>query len=161
MTSIKAIETEVEALDVTELKRRWSQAWGLKVPSKISQKMMRRSLIHKLKEQAGFGLSPEDQIKLKELVEEYKKNKSRLMKKAPGIKPGTRLVRTWQGKKHIVVVTEQGFEYEGQEYGSLSKIANLITGTKWNGLVFFGIKKKAGKLDSKDAGISPTEEASS
>lgn len=139
------IDTEVEALNVNDLKARWAEAWGLKVPPKISQKMMRKSLASKLKEQAGLGLSPEDQQKLDLLVEDYKKNQAIKAKLPEGIKPGTRLVRTWQGIKHSILVTETGFEYNGQTYGSLSKIATLITGTKWNGLVFFGIKKKEAK----------------
>ena len=54
---------------------------------------------------------------------------------------GTRLIRQWQGVSYQVTVRDHGFEYEGQEYRSLSAIARKITGTAWNGLVFFGVKK--------------------
>ena len=56
------------------------------------------------------------------------------------IKPGTRLLRQWNGKTHQVMVVEGGFEYEGECYKSLSAIARLITGTRWSGPLFFGVK---------------------
>ena len=89
---------------------------------------------------------PEDQAKLKRLVEDYKKGKK--VSRAESIKPGTRLIRVWQGRKHSVLVANKGFEYNGLIYGSLSKIATVITGTKWNGLVFFGLKKKDHEADA-------------
>jgi hypothetical protein len=52
-----------------------------------------------------------------------------------------RLVRTWKGKKYGVTVTQNGFEYEGKSYTSLSHIANTITSSRWNGWLFFGLKK--------------------
>ncbi|GHC08921.1 hypothetical protein GCM10010080_24990 [Thermomonas carbonis] len=59
------------------------------------------------------------------------------------LKPGTRLLRAWQGKTYTVTVADPGFVYEGKTYGSLSVIAREITGTPWSGPVFFGLKKVA------------------
>ena len=53
---------------------------------------------------------------------------------------GTRLIREWQGVEHVVTVTTDGFDWEGRPYKSLSAIARAITGTRWNGWVFFGLK---------------------
>ena len=58
---------------------------------------------------------------------------------------GTRLVRHWQGVEHTVTVMNDGFEFEGRPYTSLSAIARAITGTRWNGLVFFGLKSQRGR----------------
>ena len=55
---------------------------------------------------------------------------------------GTRLVREWQGAEHSVTVRDDGYEYQGRPYKSLSAIARLITGTRWNGWVFFGLKNQ-------------------
>ncbi|SHJ18751.1 DUF2924 domain-containing protein, partial [Wenxinia saemankumensis] len=55
---------------------------------------------------------------------------------------GTRLIREWQGVEHVVTVTADGFEWQGRPYKSLSAIARAITGTRWNGLVFFGLKNR-------------------
>ena len=57
------------------------------------------------------------------------------------VKVGTKLIREWQGGRHQVTVLEKGFEYDGSAYRSLSAIARKITGTAWNGLIFFGVKK--------------------
>ena len=53
---------------------------------------------------------------------------------------GTRLIREWQGVEHLVTVTSDGFDWQGRPYKSLSAIARAITGTRWNGWVFFGLK---------------------
>ena len=61
----------------------------------------------------------------------------------PRIKPGARLVREWHGRTHAVVVTEDGFEFEGKLYRSLTSIAREITGAGWSGPRFFGLTKAA------------------
>jgi len=58
---------------------------------------------------------------------------------------GTRLLREWQGVEHVVTVTADGFEWQGRPYKSLSAIARAITGTRWNGWVFFGLKNHRGR----------------
>ena len=69
------------------------------------------------------------------------RKKSRIRADAMPI-AGTRLVREWRGVEHVVTVTAGGFEWQGQPYKSLSAIARAITGTRWNGLVFFGLKNR-------------------
>jgi hypothetical protein len=59
---------------------------------------------------------------------------------APRIKLGTRLVRQWQGETHEVTLLDSGYAYRGQRYASLSEIARFITGTRWSGPLFFGLK---------------------
>jgi hypothetical protein len=63
------------------------------------------------------------------------------------LRPGTRLVREWRGRTHTVVVTEDGFEYAGQAFKSLTKIAHAITGAHWSGPRFFGLIRKPGSND--------------
>jgi DUF2924 family protein len=72
----------------------------------------------------------------------------------PGIVPktGTRLVRHWRGHAHTVLVREDGFEYEGQHYRSLSVIAQRITGAHWSGPRFFGLTKPASAVVGAEAG---------
>jgi hypothetical protein len=59
---------------------------------------------------------------------------------------GTRLVREWKGVEHCCTILADGFEYQGRRFKSLSAVANHITGTKWNGKVFFGLKKQGVRL---------------
>lgn len=65
---------------------------------------------------------------------------------APTLSPGTRLVREWQGRVHIVDVMEEGFAWDGRVYSSLSMIAREITGTRWSGPRFFGLKSNRGRV---------------
>ena len=97
-----------------------------------------------LQEKTHGGLKPEVRQRLRKLAKSFESGTAgtdgRLI--APlKFKPGTRLSRTWQGKTHHVVVSERGFEYNGQTYQSLSHIARSITGTRWSGPLFFGLKK--------------------
>ena len=62
----------------------------------------------------------------------------------PRVKPGTRLIRVWQGETHCVLVLDEGFEWRGARHRSLSVIAKAITGTNWNGWTFFGVKRSSG-----------------
>jgi hypothetical protein len=57
---------------------------------------------------------------------------------------GTQLIREWRGNEHKVTVLADGFEWEGRRYKSLSAVARAITGTRWNGLTFFGVKRHGG-----------------
>jgi hypothetical protein len=68
----------------------------------------------------------------------------------PGLKPGTRLVRQWRDQVHLVNVEADGYEYQGARYQSLSEIARLITGTRWSGPLFFGIKIEQSSSKSKE-----------
>lgn len=87
--------------------------------------------------------SPQVKSKLDRLIEQYSKNQSINIKqeKVVQISVGTKLIREFKGRRHEVIAKEKGFEYKGQNYNSLSAIANEITGTRWNGKKFFGVCK--------------------
>ena len=133
---------ELKTLPITELRERWTKEWGIIPHRRISRPMLIRSLVFKHWEQESGQWTREMQKQLDRLVREYKRNPRCFDESHPRIKPGTRLVRIWQGKRHTVLVQESGFDYLGKTYGSLSEIAYTITGTRWNGWVFFGLKKK-------------------
>lgn len=97
--------------------------------------MMEKSLSYK-----EYGLALTHEAELKKLIKQYKRNPKCFDENNP-LKPGTKLVRHWKGRQHSVIVKPDGFEYEDCVYSSLSKIANDITGSKWNGYLFFGVKK--------------------
>ena len=103
--------------------------------------MLEKSLTYK---QHGQGLNPDQQKRLEQLIRQYKRNSNCFDENIPVLKPGTRLVRNWNGTRHSVLVQPAGYEYKGKIYGSLSQIASDITGTRWNGWIFFGLKKKKG-----------------
>ncbi len=134
----------IEKLHLNELRQRCERAWGIEPHARLGRTMLEKSLAYKIREQEQGGLSPDQQKRLDQLIKQYKRNPNLLNETSSPLKPGTRLVRTHEGTKHIVIVKETGFEYQGQSYTSLSKIANDITGKNWNGWVFFGLKKVGG-----------------
>ena len=139
------ISEEVRAiaqLDLPAVRAAWQGRWG-EVPKYRSRDMLARAMAYRIQAQA-FGDAP---APLKRKAAEYaaKFAADRKFTPAPGpnLKPGSSLVREWKGVRHEVAVTEEGFAYLGKPYRSLSKVAHAITGTKWNGHVFFGLKGRA------------------
>ena len=125
-------------LSIQDLRAQWADAWGQEPHTRIGRTMLEKSLEYKTSEKP---LTHEQQARLNHLIKEYKRNPTHFDKRVGTLKPGTRLVRMYKGKKHNVIVKADGFEYQDQTYSSLSKIANDITGKRWNGWVFFGLKK--------------------
>lgn len=114
---------------------------GMAPHAKIGRTMLEKSLAYKLREQEAGGLDPDLRERLKKLVSGYKRNPRCFDDNIQRLKPGTRLVKIWKETRHSVLVLVNGFEYDGRIYSSLSEIAATITGSRWNGWVFFGIKK--------------------
>lgn len=125
-----------------DLRQEWAAAWSLQPHSRIGRSMLEKSLAYK---QRGQGLTSDQQRRLEQLIKQYKRNPNCFDKNVPVLKPGTRLVRNWNGARYSVLVHTAGYEYKGKIYGSLSQIASEITGTRWNGWIFFGLKKKEGR----------------
>lgn len=128
-------------LPLNELRQMWALAWGRDPHSRIGRTMLEKSLEYKVRESRGCGLTQDQQVRLKQLAKQYKRNPLSFSATNVPLKPGTRLVRMHEGKKYVVLIKVDGFEYQGRSYASLSKIANDITGKRWNGWVFFGLKK--------------------
>lgn len=128
---------QFKELSLSELKDKWTSAWGKAPPPRMGRTMMEKSLMFKRQ----YSLPKDIQNRLDTLVKQYRRNPNCLEERQNDLKPGTRLVRRWKGKEHVVMVKTEGFEYNGQNYTSLSKIANDITGSRWNGWVFFGLRK--------------------
>jgi hypothetical protein len=100
-------------------------------------------LAHRLQEKAFGGLSKPSRNRLLNLAESAEKPSTRLPHATKRLKPGTRLIREWRGETHVVSVLDDGAEYRGKRYGSLSEIARTITGTRWSGPAFFGLRSSA------------------
>ena len=120
-------------------------------PPRLSRDLLVRTIAYRMQELAYGGLSKATQRKLVTLTKELETNGSIVSDPDPRIRPGARLVREWRGRTHTVVVTEEGFEYAGKTYSSLSKIAQAITGAHWSGPRFFGLNRS----DASDAPSDP------
>jgi hypothetical protein len=99
-------------------------------------------LAYRMQEREFGGLSHTARKRLKEIAQSVRKEKLSNDIVTPSQATGTRLIRSWHGQVHEVLSTDRGHEYRGSNYGSLSKIAREITGTRWSGPAFFGTKKK-------------------
>jgi hypothetical protein len=135
-------DNTIAQLSTAELRQKWSECWGIQPHRYIRREMLEKSLIFKMREMSGSGLNSDQQTRLDRVVQAYKKNPNCFDETRVNLKPGTRLSRMWGGKKYSVMTLADGFEYKDQKYTSLSEIATQITGTRWNGWVFFGLKKK-------------------
>jgi hypothetical protein len=110
-------------------------------PPRLSRDLLVRTIAYRIQELANGGLSKATQRKLVTLTNELETNGSIVTGPGPRIRPGARLVREWRGRTHTVVVADDGFEYAGKTYSSLSKIAQAITGAHWSGPRFFGLDR--------------------
>ena len=145
MTTHDPLPARLAALKSTptlELKAQWRDLFVTEPPP-FNRRYLESRLAYRIQELAYGGLKPETVRRLEKLGEEFdggdkKKRGIRLDRDRPIT--GTRLLREWQGVEQIVTVTAKGFEWQGRPYQSLSAIARAITGTRWNGWVFFGLK---------------------
>jgi hypothetical protein len=128
---------------VAELKRKWRDLFD-REPPPYNRRFLESRLAYRIQELAYGGLSDEALERLDAIADELEGKSSKSRRTAAPARPiaGTRLIREWQGKEHCVTVRRDDFEYRGRPYKSLSAIARHITGTQWNGLVFFGLKNQ-------------------
>lgn len=139
------LEAEIARLDdlgLDELRALWSRFLG-KVPAHLGASLLRRRLGYELQARAHGDLPAETRGRLKRLHQAFKADAAYAPSPSPGLKPGTTLTRTWRSVVHRVDVVEAGFEYRGERFRSLSEIARRITGTRWSGPLFFGLKDVA------------------
>jgi hypothetical protein len=128
-----------------ELRKLWRNLFDREASPQIRRETLIPILAYRVQEKAFGGLKEPTARKLRELADDY----SNVRKSgAPAMlrpKVGTRYIREHQGRLHEVTVLESNYEYEGNTYGSLTEIAKIITGAKWSGPAFFGLRRKTGR----------------
>ena len=126
--------TALDALSTPELRLRWSALTGTPVP-RVSPALLRMALAWELQARAHGGLSRETTRMLDQLARGVTRTQPQ--------SAGMRLVREWQGRVHVVTIGEdQVIRWEERSYSSLSEVVRAITGTRWSGPAFFGLKKR-------------------
>ena len=129
---------------IADLKQQWRELCGSEPPP-YNRKFLESRLAYRIQELAYGGLKPETVARLEALGEQLDGGNVVLRRiRAGEDRPiaGTQLVREYQGVAHTVTVLRDGYEFEGRCYQSLSAIARAITGTRWNGWLFFGIRNR-------------------
>jgi Protein of unknown function (DUF2924) len=127
-------------LDIGELRQQWRGLYKTQAPRHFSRELLVQAVAYRLQELARGGLRPEPQRQLRRIAQEFKDIGAATIRARSKLRPGTRLLREWQGRTYDVLVLDDGFSWQGTRYRSLSAIARQITGTAWSGPLFFGVK---------------------
>jgi hypothetical protein len=146
------VEAELQRLPkmpIAELRRRYRELFRTEPPKAFGPDLLRRSVAHRIQERAHGGLSREHQRRLVQLIKAAQAKPKGRLELPRRIKPGCELVRTWNRRTYRVMVMEKGFAWEGKTFSSLSEIAFEITGTKWNGPRFFGLRSRPARTEEE------------
>lgn len=131
-------------LPVEDLKREWEKVLGSAAPKNARRDYLLRSIAHELQNKAHGGIP---RSLLRNLMKVAASEGRKATANATGsrsLKTGVRIYREWKGALHEVEVVDEGFRYNGAIFKTLSVIARSITGTRWSGPAFFGVKRNAG-----------------
>ena len=141
--SVLARVAALKTTPTAKLKEQWTALFDTPPPP-YNRRFLESRLAYRIQELAYGGLKPETVRRLEQLGEQLDGGNIAIRRARGSDIPiaGTRLVREYQGVEYTVTVTVTGYEWQGRPYKSLSAIARAITGTRWNGLLFFGLKNR-------------------
>jgi Protein of unknown function (DUF2924) len=150
----KTIDVEIARLrdlDVGQLQSRWHTLFGRRPPPHLPRHLLFRVLAYRLQAEVFGDLDAESQRLLDRSVspEEAGQRAVEAARRTMDLRPGTVLAREWNGQMHRVAVLADGFAWNGRTYPSLTKVAFAITGTRWNGPRFFGVRDKPLKSETR------------
>ena len=132
---------DLPAMSPAELRAAWREQYRKPAPD-IGPDLLRRGIAWRIQARVHGGLPTSTTRAIKIAQRRLERTGSVSSSRDLVIKPGTRLVREWQGKTYHVLVLDDGFEHDGRQYTSLSQIARAITGALWSGPRFFGLRKR-------------------
>jgi len=139
---------ELRNCSSSALRQQWRQIFRSVAPD-MPPDLMRRAIAWRLQERVHGGLAPSTMKTITALQTSLARDGGMVV--APSLKPGTRLVREWHGQTYHVLVCDEGYEYDGRRYRSLSQIAREITGAAWSGPRFFGLKSRSDKRNGSQS----------
>ncbi len=141
-----AVAARLQALDgmtYDGLRTEWRRLYRAHPPKRVARDLLVLGVAWKIQETAYGGLGAATKRRLANLAKTMEQDGDLARSRVARLKPGAKLVREWRGKTHTVVVIEDGFEWRGSRWRSLSAIAREITGAHWSGPRFFGLNGKA------------------
>jgi len=146
----EALDVEIARLsdlDIAALRSRWHAAFGRRPPPHLTRHLLFRILAYRLQADRLGDLDKASRRLLdgSGSPEKAGQNAANLVRPIADVRPGTRLGREWNGRLQRVTVLAEGFAWNGKIYPSLSQVAFAITGTRWNGPRFFGLRDKPSK----------------
>ena len=134
----------LEELDYDALRAEWRRLYRAHPPKRVSRGLLMLGVAWKVQERAYGGLGAATKRRLADLAKTVERNGDVTRNRVARLKPGARFVREWRGETHTVIVLEDGFEWKGTQWRSLSAIARKITGVHWSGPRFFGLTEQTG-----------------
>ena len=152
MTEVGIEIAEIRAMDLPSLRDEWRRHHRAPPPRRLSRDLLMRGIAYKLQEQVYGGLSRAARRRLQTLAKAFSETGRIAPENGTKVRPGTRLVREWRGRTHVVTATESGFDYDGEAYGSLTAIAQRITGAHWSGPRFFGLRPSGESASAAEHG---------
>lgn len=157
--SVETLLQRLDQLTMAELRLQWRNHLGGQPPDHLPRWLFMRLLAYRVQVAVYGGLSS----KALRLIRQSGRGgdadfeiRSPQSREGVDLKPGTVLVREWRGQLHHLMVLSDGFAWNGEAYGSLSRVARAITGTNWNGHRFFGLRqpKSAGRMKASDSDVA-------
>ena len=139
-TACREALARLPELNLGELRQQWRTLYKAEASTHLSRELLVRAVAYRMQELALGGLRPEPRRHLLRIAQQFKETGAANTPRRPELKPGTRLVREWQGRTYDVRVLDGGFSWQDTHYRSLSALARKITGTAWSGPLFFGLK---------------------
>jgi hypothetical protein len=139
-TACQGALSRLPTLEIGELRQQWRALYKAEASPHLSRELLVRAVAYRMQEVALRGLGPARQRQLRQIAQQFKQTGAANTPPRPELKPGTRLVREWQGRTYDVLVLDAGFSWQGTHHRSLSALARKITGTAWSGPLFFGLK---------------------
>lgn len=138
-------------LPIKRLKKQWRLLYGSEPPHRVSRELLTRAVAYRIQEQALGGLKPSTRKLLERFAGDARSGRPLTLSPCAPASAGTVLMRDWQGTTHEVKVLDRGVLYKRKRYRSLSEVARLITGSRWSGPLFFGLRGKRQQETSRGA----------
>jgi len=132
----------LQSLDVERLRARWRALYQTEAPSRFSRDLLLRAVAYRLQERTLGGLKPTIRRLFQRVAADPFARQPLKLTLVRRLEAGAVLIREWGGVNYKVMVVEGGFRFRGQHYRSLSAVARLITGSRWSGPLFFGLKHR-------------------
>jgi hypothetical protein len=145
-TGSDLLYAEIDALQsetTLQLRQRWKALYGTEPPPRASRDLLTRAVAYRLQERVLGGLSASTRRLLEQIADNATAHRPTRVRPQRKLHPGAILLRNWGGVQHQVTVLQSGLQFRGKQYRSLSEVARIITGSRWSGPLFFGLKTRS------------------
>lgn len=133
----------LDQMSVPELRAAWRTRLGGEPPALRTSELLGLALAYRLQAKVHGDLAGKEKRRITELSRRFAADRDYRPDGGPQLPPGSSIIKAWRGLRYEVQVLQEGFSYDGRRFSSLSEVALHITGTKWNGYVFFGLKARS------------------